>query len=93
MIQSFNSKEVERLFHRERVTKIAPDLQRVALRKLWMLDAATDINDLRVPPANHLERLKGDRSGQCSIRINDGWRVCFRWQNNHAYDVDIVNYH
>ena len=93
MIQSFHSKEVEKLFRRERIAKIPADIQRVALRKLWMLDSAIDINDLRIPPANHLEKLRGDRSGQHSIRINDRWRLCFRWQNNQAYEVEIVDYH
>ena len=70
-----------------------PDLQRVALRKLLMVDAATRLEDLRVPPANRLETLKGDRAGQWSIRINDQWRVCFAWRDGNAYDVEIVDYH
>ena len=65
----------------------------MALRKLRMLDAATRLDELRVPPGNRLEALKGDRAGQFSIRINDQWRVCFRWQDGHAYDVEIVDYH
>ena len=65
----------------------------MALRKLRMLDAATRLDDLRVPPGNRLEALKGARAGQFSIRINDQWRVCFRWQNGHAYDVEIADYH
>ncbi len=65
----------------------------MAMRKLWMLDAATDLNALRVPPANRLEVLHGNRRGQHSIRINQQWRVCFRWQNGDAYDVEIVDYH
>ena len=65
----------------------------MALRKLRMLDAATRLDDLRVPPGNRLEALKGDRAGQFSIRINDQWRVCFRWQDGHAYDVEIADYH
>ena len=68
-------------------------MQRVALRKLRMLDAAEKLDDLRVPPGNRLERLRGDRSGQHSIRINDQWRICFRWQAGDAYDVEIVDYH
>ena len=68
-------------------------MQRVALRKLRMLDAATTLDDLRVPPANRLEKLKGDRAGQHSIRINRQWRVCFRWRAGDAYDVEIVDYH
>lgn len=69
------------------------DLQRVGLRKLRMLDAAVGLDDLRVPPGNRLERLKGDRGGQHSIRINGQWRICFRWQQGDAYDVEIVDYH
>lgn len=68
-------------------------MQRVAMRKLWMLDAATDLNALRVPPANRLEALHGNRRGQHSIRINQQWRICFRWQDGDAYDVEIVDYH
>jgi len=68
-------------------------VQNVALRKLRMLDAATRLDDLRVPPGNRLERLRGDRSGQHSIRINDQWRICFRWDSGDAYDVEIVDYH
>jgi proteic killer suppression protein len=65
----------------------------LALRKLRMVDAATNLNDLRIPPANRLEKLQGDRAGQHSIRINDQWRVCFRWSDGHAHDVEIVDYH
>ena len=68
-------------------------MQKVSLRKLRMLDAATRLDDLRVPPGNRLERLKGDRSGQHSIRINEQWRICFRWHGGDAYDVEIVDYH
>ncbi len=70
-----------------------PNLQRIALRKLVMLDAATSLLDLRVLPANRLEKLAGDRVGQHSIRINDQWRICFRWLGNDAHDVEIVDYH
>jgi len=68
-------------------------VQRVALRKLRMLDAAESLDDLRVPPGNRLERLRGDRQGQHSIRINDQWRICFRWRGGDAHDVEIVDYH
>jgi Plasmid maintenance system killer protein len=85
--------EAEKLFNRQRSRKLPPDLQRVALRKLLMVDAATMVDDLRVPPANRLEKLKGDREGQWSIRINDQWRVCFTWRDSNAYDVEIVDYH
>ena len=63
------------------------------MRKLWMIDAAVEIHDLRVPPANHLEMLKGKRKGQYSIRINKQWRICFMWRSGHAFDVEIVDYH
>ena len=65
----------------------------MAMRKLWMLDAATDLNELRVPPSNHLEALHGERKGQHSIRINRQWRICFRWRPGDAHDVEIVDYH
>jgi proteic killer suppression protein len=72
---------------------LPPELQRVALRKLRILDAATSLDDLRIPPANRLEKLAGDRRGQHSIRINDQWRICFRWSNGDAEEVEIVDYH
>ena len=93
MIQSFRDRDSERLFSREPVRRFGPPVQKVALRKLRMLDAAMRLDDLRVPPGNRLERLKGGRAGQHSIRINDQWRICFRWQGEHAYDVEIVDYH
>lgn len=93
MIRSFRSREVEALFNRQPVRRFGSDIQRTALRKLRMLNRAETLQDLRVPPANRLEALKGDRQGQYSIRINDRWRVCFRWEQSDAYDVDIVDYH
>lgn len=93
MIKSFKDRDAERLFLRERVRRFGPDVQRVGLRKLRMLDAATEIEDLRIPPANRLEKLKGDRTGQYSIRINRQWRICFVWRSGDAYDVEIVDYH
>ncbi len=93
MIRSFVGKEAERLFHREAVRRLPPILLRVALRKLVQLDAATRLDDLRVPPGNRLEALRGARAGQYSIRINDQWRVCFRWHDGDAFDVEIVDYH
>jgi proteic killer suppression protein len=93
MIKSFRDRDTERLFQRQPVKKLGPDVQRTALRKLRMLDAATILDDFRVPPGNRLERLKGDRDGQHSIRINKRWRVCFRWRSGDAYDVEIVDYH
>lgn len=93
MIQSFRDKETARIFHREGRTKLAPSVRRIALRKLLLLDAAETLDDLRVPPGNRLEKLTGDRAGQYSIRINDQWRVCFRWRDGHAQQVEIVDYH
>lgn len=93
MIENFKDKESEKIFNREISRKLPPDIQRTAMRKLWMLDAATSINDLKIPPSNHLEQLKGDRKGQYSIRINDKWRICFTWKNGEADEVEIINYH
>lgn len=93
MIQSFRDKETERVFSRERSRKLGLDVQRGALRKLAMLDAAQSLQDLRVPPGNRLEKLTGDREGQHSIRINDQWRICFRWKDGNAYEVEITDYH
>ncbi len=93
MIRSFRDTETERLFNRERGSKLARPLQRAAMRKLLLLDAAESLTDLRVPPANRLEKLAGDREGQHSIRINDQYRLCFRWEDGEAYDVEIVDYH
>jgi proteic killer suppression protein len=93
MIKSFNDAETERLFHRQRSRRLPPTIQQVALRKLRMLNNAAALNDLRIPPANRLEKLTGERAGQYSIRINDRWRICFSWQDCDAYDVEIVDYH
>ena len=93
MIQSFRDKEAARLFGREASRRLPADIQRVALRKLWMLDAASTLEDLKVPPANRFEKLSGNRAGQYSIRINDQWRICFQWAQGNAQDVEIVDYH
>ena len=93
MIKSFRNKETEKIYNREHSRAYSYDIQRIALKKLWMIDAATDINTLKVPPGNRLEALKGDRMGTFSIRINDQWRICFKWSDNNAYDVEIVDYH
>lgn len=93
MIRSFKDKEAKKIYNRERSPKLPPDLQRTALRKLRMLNRATNLNDLQVPPANRLEKMKGDRADQFSIRINDQWRICFRWSSNDAFEVEIVDYH
>jgi proteic killer suppression protein len=92
MIGSFRNKDTERILRRERSRRLSSDVQRAAHRKLVMLDAAQTLQDLRVPPGNRLEKLKGEREGQHSIRINDQWRVCFRWEEGNAYDVEITDY-
>ena len=93
MIRSFKDKETEKIFNRERSLKLPEDLQRTALRKLRMLNRAMNLNDLRVPPANRLEKMKRDRVDQYSIRINSQWRVCFKWSSNDAFEVEIADYH
>jgi len=93
MIRSFRDEETERVFLRERSWKLPPDVQRVAQRKLAILDAAQSLQDLRVPPGNRLEKLSGDREGQYSIRSNDQWRICFDWEEDDAHDVEIADYH
>ncbi len=93
MIKSFANRDTERLFKRQPVKRLGADVQRPALRKLRMLDAATSLDDLRIPPANRLEKLKGHRAGQHSIRINRQWRLCFVWKDGDAHDVEIVDYH
>ena len=93
MIRSFRDRDAERLFRREPIKRLPKSLLRVALRKLMLLDAADRLEDLRVPPGNRLEKLTKDRLGQHSIRINDQWRICFRWQSNGVEDVEIVDYH
>jgi len=93
VIQSFGDADTERVWQRQRVRRFSSDLQRMANRKLLIIDAAETVNDLRVPPGNRLERLKGDRAGQYSIRINDQWRICFVWTAAGAGDVEITEYH
>ena len=94
MIQSFANADTERVWRRQRVRRFGSDLQRMANRKLLIIDAAAEtLNDLRVPPGNRLEHLRGDRAGQHSIRINDQWRVCFNWTAAGAADVEITDYH
>lgn len=93
MIRGFHSRDTERLFHREQPRGLPPSIHRVALRKLLMLNRAQTLQDLRVPPANRLEALKGDRVGQHSIRINDQYRLCFVWHDADAFEVEIVDYH
>ena len=93
MIKSSKSKETENIYNRINSRKFPRAIQRNAMRKLWMIDAAPDINSLRIPPSNHLEVLKGERKGQYSIRINDQYRICFKWDFGNAFDVEIVDYH
>jgi len=93
MIRTFKDKETEKIFKRNFSKKYPDDIQRVAFRKLRMINRAENINDLRVPPANRLEKMKGNGAGQYSIRINDQWRICFKWHKNEAFKVEIVDYH
>jgi len=93
MIKSFKNKETEKVYRREGSGKLPRDIQQVALRKLRMINNAKNLNDLRIPPTNRLEKLIGDRVGQYSVRINDQWRICFRWQEGDASDVEITDYH
>ncbi len=93
MIVSFGSKDTERIWNGERVKKIPLEIQHVGRRKLRMLNNAQDVNDLRIPPSNHLEKLSGSNKEFYSIRINDQWRITFKWENNHALEVEIVDYH
>jgi len=93
VIRSFRSNETQRIFLRERSLRLPLDIQRTAQRKLAVLDAADSLEDLRVPPGNRLEQLSGNREGQHSIRVNDQWRLCFRWTDGDAYEVEIADYH
>jgi proteic killer suppression protein len=93
MIRSFKCKETEKIFLRAFSRKLPHDIQQVAFRKLRMLNRATTWKDLSSSPANRFESLGGDRLGQFSIRINDQWRICFRWQEGNAFDVEITDYH
>ncbi|TDI46557.1 MAG: type II toxin-antitoxin system RelE/ParE family toxin [Acidobacteria bacterium] len=93
MIRGFACSDTKRLFGRERPRRFPPSIHRVALRKLRMLHRATTVRDLRVPPGNRLEALKGARKGQYSIRVNDQFRICFMWRTGDAFEVEIVDYH
>lgn len=93
MIRSFKNKETEKLFQRIFSTRLPADIQHIALRKLRMLNRAVTLNDLRIPPANHLEKLIGKRKGQYSIRINDQWRISFKWHHGDVFEVEIIDYH
>ncbi|MFP3984242.1 MAG: type II toxin-antitoxin system RelE/ParE family toxin [Desulfurivibrionaceae bacterium] len=92
-VNEYPDKETEKIFNRQFSTKLPKNIQGIARKKLVILDAAVSLNDLRVPPGNRLEVLKGNRKGQHSIRINDQWRICFKWRNGSAYEVEITDYH
>lgn len=93
VLRSFANKDTERVWRRERCKKLDQKTQRAALRKLLILDAAETLDDLMVPPGNRLEKLRGDRAGQHSVRVNQQWRICFRWTTAGPKDVEIVDYH
>ena len=93
MIKSFKCRETEKVFRREHSRKLPPDIQRQGQKKLYLLDAAVSLDDLRIPPGNRLESLAGDRKGQHSIRLNEQWRICFQWKDNDAHNVEIADYH
>jgi len=93
MIRSFKDTETAKIYARQRSKILPTDIQPVALRKMRMLNNALNLNDLRIPPANRLEKLSGNRARQHSIRINDQWRLCFEWRDGDAYDVEITDYH
>jgi toxin HigB-1 len=93
VIKSFACRHTASLFARRPAKRFGPDVQKAGLRRLLQLDAATRLETLNVPPANRLEALRGDRKGCYSIRVNDQWRICFRWRDGNAWDVEIVDYH
>ena len=93
MIRSFADAETERFFVTGRSRRLPPDVHRRSMMRLRQLDAATRIEDLRLPPSNRLEALKGNRAGQHSIRVNDQWRICFKWHEGDAHQVELVDYH
>ena len=93
MIQSFGDKETELLFKREKIKKLSPDILQRARNKLLIIHAATSENDLNIPPGNRFEKLKGNKKGWCSIRINEQWRVIFKWAKGNARDVTVTDYH
>ena len=93
VLRSFRDTDTERVWQRRHVARLHPDIQRIAQRKLRMLDAAVTLDDLRIPPRNRLEKLHADRAGQYSIRINSQWRICFRWVDGDVEDAEITDYH
>ena len=93
MIRSFRDKDTAAIWQRRYIKRLSPELSRLAHNKLVLINAAESINDLRVPPGNRLEKLSGGRAGQCSVRVNDQWRICFTWSTAGAGNVEIVDYH
>jgi toxin HigB-1 len=93
VIKSFKDAETQKIYQRQRSRNLPSDIQQVALRKLRMINNAININDLRIPPANRLEKLVGNREGQYSIQINDQWRICFEWKSGDAFNVEVMDYH
>ena len=93
MIKSFGSKETEKIWNGDRSPKIPPEVQKIARRKLRMMNSSIDLIDLKIPPANRLEKLGGKRKEYFSIRINNQWRIIFKWRNGHAFEVEIIDYH
>ena len=93
MIEEFKCKETVKIWHGEVSTRLPYDIQNIARRKLRMIASAVSVESLKIPPANHLKKLKGERIGTYSIRINDQWRICFEWRGENAYGVEIVDYH
>jgi toxin HigB-1 len=93
VIRTIKNEETRKIFQRQVSLKLPHEIQPVALRKLRMLNNAENLNDLRIPPGNHLEKLSGKRAGQYSIRVNNRWRICFEWADDNAYDVEIIDYH
>ena len=93
MLKSFGSKETEKIWTGVRSSKIPPEIQKIGRRKLRMINNSIDLNDLRIPPSNRLEKLIGNMKEYYSIRINDQWRIMFKWQDGHAFEVEIIDYH
>lgn len=93
MIVNFKDQSTEKIWNQTFAQKIPPELQRIALRKMILIHGAAELDDLKIPPGNKLETLKGDRKGQHSIRINNQFRICFVWKNNNVYNVEITDYH
>ncbi len=93
MIKTFKCKETQKLYNRTFSKKLPQEIQRAAYKKLLMIEASIDVDDLKIPPANRLEKLSGNRAGQYSIRVNKQYRICFKWENGFAFDVEIVDYH